>query len=545
MPEYAASTSTTTTYNVDDTVATVTDPRGAATTYTYETVGGYLKRPLVTTIAYSAPSPIAIPSPVNFVYDAAGNRTSMSDGTGTLTYTYDELSRLKVETKEFAGLPQNEYTLSYEYHLTGGLKSITDPFNHTVSYAADRVGRMTAIDDGTTPNAVAYMSDIKYRAFGAVKSMTMSTTDPTHISMTYDNGLRPWVYEASNGPSGLIKVQKANYTYHKDGTVKEIDNQRDGNFDQSNEYDFAGRLKKNNVGLSGSTFNQKMGYDAFNNLTSRENLTYQTYPSEFFVAYSNNRKTSGGSTDTYDTAGNVVHSTSPAVQGGQPYFDIKNWNFDASGRLAHWDQNGPWGPNTKHEDLTYDGDGRAAKKVDSQNVPWYYIFSTVTGQKITDVVVGGGDGGHRVYMGSTLIHDNTALAPDVSALGFIVTDPISGGTQQLIANGQIPSHESAPHARNEMAGLGTSVPTTDPQSYPAPPLQGGSAGHAESGCQINYGPVHCNDLRRIMSSWGYSTLGNSIRKFYASTIRYYDDEKKKMVSETSVETETTTVPNDD
>ncbi len=269
------------------------------------------------------------------------------------------------------------------------------------------------------------------------------------------------------------------------------------NFDQTNEYDFAGRLKKNNVGASGSTFNQKMGYDAFNNLTSRENLTYQTYPSEFSATYTNNRKSSGGSTDTYDTAGNVVYSTSPAVQGGQPYTDIKNWNFDAAGRLAHWDENGPWGANTKHEDLTYDGDGRAVKKIDSQNVPWHYIFSTVTGQKITDVVVGGSDGGYRVYMGSTLIYDdNTAVAPDVSAIGFKVTDPISGSTQELLTSGAIPDPEDAPAARNEMAGLGTSVPTIDPDSYPEPEIGGGSPGDAEGGCRIDgfsFGTQHCNN----------------------------------------------------
>ena len=134
-------------------------------------------------------------------YDAAGNRIQMTDGTGTLDYEYDELSRLKKETKDFADEFTNEpptggYFLRYEYHLSGGLKSIEDAFGQKTAYASDRIGRMTAI--GNASNANAYVSGIGHRAFGGVKSMTMSTTQPTEITMTYDNALRPANYRADN-----------------------------------------------------------------------------------------------------------------------------------------------------------------------------------------------------------------------------------------------------------------------------------------------------------------------------------------------------------
>ena len=89
-PEYHPSTYMTTTYNADDTVATVTDPRGAVTSYTYGTTTD--ERALLTKIAYAAPTASPSPSPaifdpedVEFTYDDLGNRVTMVDGTGTLT----------------------------------------------------------------------------------------------------------------------------------------------------------------------------------------------------------------------------------------------------------------------------------------------------------------------------------------------------------------------------------------------------------------------------------------------------------------------------
>jgi YD repeat-containing protein len=64
-------------YNTDDSVASMTDPRGATTTYTYETVNSQLARPLVTGIAYAAPSPNPSPAvtaahSVTFEFDRPG-----------------------------------------------------------------------------------------------------------------------------------------------------------------------------------------------------------------------------------------------------------------------------------------------------------------------------------------------------------------------------------------------------------------------------------------------------------------------------------------
>ena len=82
VPEQDANTATTFTYNADDTMHSVTDARGASATYSYN------NRHLVTGITYGVPSgsDMTVPTAVGFGYDNAGNRTSMSDGSGSTSY---------------------------------------------------------------------------------------------------------------------------------------------------------------------------------------------------------------------------------------------------------------------------------------------------------------------------------------------------------------------------------------------------------------------------------------------------------------------------
>ncbi|MGH9966967.1 MAG: lamin tail domain-containing protein [Pyrinomonadaceae bacterium] len=72
----------------DDSVQKITDARGASQTFSYN------NRHLVNGITYAAPAGITVPTAPVFGYDAAGNRVSMTDGLGSKTYTYNQLSRL-------------------------------------------------------------------------------------------------------------------------------------------------------------------------------------------------------------------------------------------------------------------------------------------------------------------------------------------------------------------------------------------------------------------------------------------------------------------
>lgn len=91
------------------------------------------------------------------------------------------------------------------------------------------------------------------RAFGGLKAKALSATDPIAVSVMYDEALRPVTHKADSAANSG-EIQKASYTYAKDGVLSTLDNQADAKFDQVNTYDFAGRLKANDVGTSGVAY---------------------------------------------------------------------------------------------------------------------------------------------------------------------------------------------------------------------------------------------------------------------------------------------------
>ena len=64
----------------------------------------------------------------------------MTDALGSMSYTYDQLSRLTSETRNFTGV--GSYTLTYGgYNLGGQLTSFTNPWRKQTGYSYDKAGR--------------------------------------------------------------------------------------------------------------------------------------------------------------------------------------------------------------------------------------------------------------------------------------------------------------------------------------------------------------------------------------------------------------------
>ena len=122
-PEQNVGTNTTFAYNMDDTLSSSTDARGAVTSY------GYNRRHLVTSVTSTLTGLSTIN--VSYGYDAAGNRTSMSHTVGgvpndSAKYNYDQLSRLVSETITYKQLQNytpnyGNYTIAYEYNVANQL----------------------------------------------------------------------------------------------------------------------------------------------------------------------------------------------------------------------------------------------------------------------------------------------------------------------------------------------------------------------------------------------------------------------------------------
>jgi YD repeat-containing protein len=370
MPQQDTGIDTVYEYNLDDTIARVTDARLAATNYTYNS------RKLVTGIEWTMPvgpgiPDIQVPDPVSFSYDNLGNRTEMDDQFGTTSYVYDSLSRMTSESRQFsdeiANAPQgdNTFEINYTYTLSGQLKSITDPWAITINYTQDRVGRLTTVAPSTSFGGVStFASNGQYRAWGALKHLEYS--NGVEMDQTFDNGLRASTYELE---TSTVNVMDKSYEYNNDGSLKLAEDALNWKFDRSYTYDHQTRLKdgKSSTEATGTEitnggdqianlpYRQSHSYDAFNNMTARTNKIWGGDANSSY-SFTNNRIS--GSTWAYDADGRMTATGNP-----EPAAEMA---YNAAGQLSFkYDKREP----TDHEDKTYlyyDGDGRVTKRVTDQ-----------------------------------------------------------------------------------------------------------------------------------------------------------------------------------
>jgi YD repeat-containing protein len=109
----------------------LTDPAKRTTTYTYDPANR------LTEVSYSSGKPSAI----KYEYDKDGDRTKMTDGTGTTIYTYDQLDRLT------EGENGHKEVIKYEYDLANDQTKITYPSGKSVERTFDKDGRLEKITD--------------------------------------------------------------------------------------------------------------------------------------------------------------------------------------------------------------------------------------------------------------------------------------------------------------------------------------------------------------------------------------------------------------
>lgn len=524
-PIESVNTYTSWTYNTDDSVSTMTDPRGVTTNYTYNSRG------LVSQIGYDVPTILSSSVPdsgdVTFTYDAPGNRTQMTDGTGTHTYAYDQLSRLTSETKSFTGLTGN-FTLSYSYQLSGKLKSVTDPFSAVVNYVDDKAGRTTGITGSGFLDVTTYASNIKYRAFGGIKEMTYGSADSSHLSYQFDNRLRISSYESTSSVLSGGYVRKATYEYFNDNQIKKVNNLVDSGFDQTYQYDHLGRLTSNGFGMKTnnqneevSPYGQTIQYNAFGDITSRGTGVWGGGDG-FTASYINGRKQN--SNEIYDAMGNIVDKTTSST-----VYD--RYKFDAAGRSAESVQRYYQGaPQQTSFDRTntitqsYDGDGRIVKRVDSRSstqvypqhtttteIAEYYIGSTVLGKVITELDNQGAKKVTNIYTGDGILAEQRNFPADAghsSAWGEVFwkhQDIVTGSYKKITRNGE-ELNMSDPPSSAEFEPLGGIVPQHDPSISdelggsltPANYKFGGDVNNPESGCTWDGTPISCNLISSII-----------------------------------------------
>jgi RHS repeat-associated protein len=357
------------TYNMDDTLATTTDARGATATHSYN------GRHLVNSISYNAPSGVTATPNVSFAYDAAGNRTQMSDGQGTVNYSYDSMSRLAWEERTFNGLPQT-FRLSYTYNLNGDLTSVTNPWGSQFAYTQDVAGQVTKVSGAGAVSMSNYAEGISYRASGAVKFIQYGNSRQLHIN--YDGRMRMSRWEVTG-----VMGWEYNYDYFGEHSnrVTYARNIYDSTLDRSYDYDHVGRLTiaysgmdaRAHVGVPGSSWGVQDGpyasptfYDVYGNQIGRQGWGGANW--WFSATYTNNKRDGF----TYDAAGNLLNDL------GQ------NFTYDATGQQTSASYSG--------YSLTnyYDGDRLRVKKSENGVVTYYLRSSVLGGQVVAEMNSGGG-----------------------------------------------------------------------------------------------------------------------------------------------------------
>ncbi|NOT49244.1 MAG: hypothetical protein HOP17_16055 [Acidobacteria bacterium] len=512
-------------YNADDSIQQIIDPRLAITNFTYGDPRG-----LTTQVSYSVPNGSTIPvtPTTNFTYDNLGNRTSMTDGSGTHAYAYDQLSRLTSETKTFTGLSGN-FTTSYSYQISGKLKSVTDAFGADVYYNDDKAGRTTSITGTDFLDVTTYASNIKFRAFGGVKEMTYGSSDNSVVSYQFDNRLRVSSSQSTSSVQSGGFVRKANYEYLADGNMKKADNIVDHRFDQTNRYDFAGRLTSNEFGIVTNSQNeqvpayaQTISYDAFSGMTAR-NTGIWGGSGGFAATYVNGRKQN--SNEIYDASGNIVDKTTTSTV-------YERWKFDAAGRNSEVKMRWFWAPAPqatsfdKTETITqiHDGDGQVVKRLDQKvsvqngstttttETTEYYLGSTVLGNVLTELDASGTKKVTNVYTGSGVIAQQMNLPTDAehpqpwSEVVFRHDDLVTGSYTSVARNGVGINISDRP-SNGEIEPFGGTVPNSDPnitdELYVPRSLRtfrfAGDLNQPEYGCGWQGTPINCSLIPFILS----------------------------------------------
>jgi len=313
-------TKTTWTYDYLGRIATRKDGMNHLTSYVYDSLGRLTNKNYSLNGYPAGPYTSSTLPTVAYTYDSAGNRTSMTDGTGTTTYQYDP---------------------------NGNLTSVTDGYGKQVQYTYDQANRRTSLI--TSFGTVDYTYDIA----GNLSSINDFMENEITLNRDSEGRINQIIYPRINNQNGM-----AQYTFNGLDQLTGIDfTVPDGNYNQAAYvYDLNGNcIQIEQSAKDGSTY-----YDRF---TCDYNYQYDDLNRQIGQQTHNSLEGHGNCTYGYDEAGNrisfsyegdlVVKSTGPMPRSSGTL------NYDAANRLISRDYEEISTPHT--ETLEYDNNGNQGK----------------------------------------------------------------------------------------------------------------------------------------------------------------------------------------
>jgi RHS repeat-associated protein len=227
---------TTKEYDLAGNLKKLTDPEKRTTTYAYDP-GNRL-----TEVSCSSGKPAT----VKYEYDKDGDRTKMTDGTGTTKYTYDQLDRV-TETEN-----GHKEIVKYEYDLGNEQTKITYPNTKAVTRAFDKDGRLEKITDWSSR-----VTKFFYDPDSDLTATTFPSESKNEDKYAYNEADQLSEVKMSREAETLASLL---YARDNDGQVKSVTSKGlPGEEKPSYEYDSNNRLVK------GATIGYE--YDAADNAT--------------------------------------------------------------------------------------------------------------------------------------------------------------------------------------------------------------------------------------------------------------------------------------
>src|SRR5205823_5941751 len=323
---------TTSTYDSDNHLASVTLPLGEKTTYFYNQNGKLSKvvdprgnvqganpDDYATTFTYDAAGRLLTTTdPLGHTttqaYDKVGNETSVIDASNhTTSYAYDAQNRLTSITAPDTGVT------TYTYDGAGNELTRVDAKNHTTTYTYDGANEMLSLTSPTSQKwTYAYDADGNQTSMVDANGNSTQTAGDGTTTRTYDAIGQVTAIGYSDSTPGV------SFTYDAVGNRSQM---TDGGGSQTYAYDAANRL----TGVTRGTNTFSYVYDVAGNVTSRTfpDSTVTTY------AYDNDQRLAsapnGGVTTAYayDPASNLLTTTLPS---GNGYVETNT--YDHAGRLT-------------------------------------------------------------------------------------------------------------------------------------------------------------------------------------------------------------------
>jgi len=429
---------TTSTYDPAGNMLTRTDADGVTTTWTYTPLN------LAATVSYSGSSAHS----VTYSYDASGDKTGMTDATGTSSYVYDSFGEL-TSADNGAGK-----TTSYGYNPDGEVTGITYPLPSTATWATtdtvtngyDNADELTSVTDFNN-----HQITIGHTADGAPNSEALGSSGDT-VTATYDANDDPSVIAVKNSSNTL---QSFTYSYSQATTVlSETDTPSSAQSPAVYTYDANGRVTSDTPG-TGTTLSY--GFDASSNLTTLPNAASGTYNDAGELTSS---VQSGTTTSyTYNADGEQLTSTQ-----GSTTESAATWN--GAQQLATYSNSAA--------DMTaasYDGNGvRASTTITPAGqgaVTQGYVWNTVP--EVPDLIMDGTNA--YIYCGGLAPAEQVNLS--TGTITYLVTDALGSVRGTVSSSGSLTGTTSYDAWGNPLTAGGLTAATpfgyaggyTDPDGF--------------------------------------------------------------------------------